>query len=53
MIQLCKGEETAQCICDMFFETPAKIIFAGYADDKTLYTYSSNIENVLEIYKEH
>ena len=31
----------------MFFETPANIIFAGYADDNTIYTYSSNIENVL------
>ena len=39
----------------MFFETPANIDFAGYADDNTLYTYSSNIDNVLEsiIYKEY
>ena len=34
-------------ICDMFFETPANIDFVGYADDHTLYKYSSNIENVL------
>ena len=34
-------------ICDMFFETPADIDFARYADDHTLYKYSSNIENVL------
>ena len=32
----------------MFFETPKNIDFAGYADDNTLYTYSSNIEEVLE-----
>ena len=32
----------------MFFETPANIDFAGYADNNTLYTYSSNIENVLD-----
>ena len=31
-----------------FFETPANIDFAGYADDNTLYTYFSNIENVLD-----
>ena len=36
----------------MFFETPANIDFAGYADDNTPYTYSSNIENV-SIYKKH
>ena len=35
-------------ICDMFFETPKNIDFAGYADDNTPYTYSSNIEEVLE-----
>ena len=35
-------------ICDMFFETPANIDFAGYADDNTPYTYSSNIKNVLD-----
>ena len=34
--------------CDMFFETPANIDFAGYIDDNTPYTYSSNIENVLD-----
>ena len=27
-------------ICDMIFETPANIEFAGYADDNTPYTYS-------------
>ena len=32
----------------MFFETPKNINFAGYADDNTLYTCSSNIEEVLE-----
>ena len=31
-----------------FFETPANIDFAGYADDITPYTYSSNIKNVLD-----
>ena len=35
-------------ICDMFLETPANIDFAGYADDNTPYTYSSNIKNVLD-----
>ena len=34
-------------ICDMFFETPQNICFAGYADDNTPYTYSSKIEEVL------
>ena len=34
----------------MFFETPANIDFAGYADGNTPYTYSSNIENA-PIYK--
>ena len=28
-------------ICDMFFETPESIDFAGYLDDNTPYTYSS------------
>ena len=32
----------------MFFETPAKIGFAGYTDGNTPHTYSSNIENVLD-----
>ena len=32
----------------MFYETPANIDFAGYADDNTPYTYSSNVENVLD-----
>ena len=32
----------------MFFEIPANIDFAGYADDNTPYTYSSDIENVLD-----
>ena len=31
----------------MFFEAPANIVFPGYADDNTPYTYSSNIKNVL------
>ena len=35
-------------IHNMFFETAANIDFAGYADDNTPYTYSSNIENVLD-----
>ena len=35
-------------ICDMFFEMPKNIDFVGYADNNTLYTYSSNIEEVLE-----
>ena len=35
-------------LCEMFFETQANIDFAGYADDKTLYTYSWNIESVLD-----
>ena len=35
-------------ICDMFFETPKNIDFAGYADDNTPYTCSSNIDEVLE-----
>ena len=34
-------------ICDMFFETPKNIDFAGCADDNTRYTYSSKIEHVL------
>ena len=34
-------------ICDMFFKTTAKTDFAGYANDKTPYTYSSKIELVL------
>ena len=32
----------------MFFETQKNIDFAGHADDNTPYTYSSNIEEVLE-----
>ena len=32
----------------MFFETQKNIDFAGYADDNTPYTYSSNIEEVIE-----
>ena len=35
-------------ISDMFLETPKDIDFAGYADDNTPYTCSSNIEKVLE-----
>ena len=35
-------------ICDMFFGTPANIDFTRYADDNTPYTYSSNIEIVLD-----
>ena len=34
-------------ICDMFFETPENINFAGYADGNTPYTYSSKEEHVL------
>ena len=34
-------------ICDMFFKTQANIDFAGYPDDNTPYTYSSDIKNVL------
>ena len=34
-------------ICDMFFEIPENIDFAGYADDNTSYTYSSKTEHVL------
>ena len=34
-------------ICDMFFETPENIDFAGYANDNTPYTYFSKIEHVL------
>ena len=33
----------------MFFETPANIDLAGYADDNTPYTFSSDIKNVLDI----
>ena len=32
----------------MFLETPGNIDIAGYADDNTPYTYSSNIVNVLD-----
>ena len=35
-------------IYDMFFETPKSIDFAGYADDNTPNTCSSNIEEELE-----
>ena len=35
-------------ICDIFFETPKDIDCAGYADDNTSYTCSSNIKEVLE-----
>ena len=34
-------------ICDLFFETPENIDFAGNADDNTPYTYSSKIEQIL------
>ena len=34
-------------ICDMFFETPENIDFAGYVDDNTPYTYFSKIKHVL------
>ena len=30
----------------MFFETPANINFAGYADGNTLYAYSASTENL-------
>ena len=32
----------------MIFETPANTEFAGYTDDNTPYTHSSNIKNVLD-----
>ena len=32
----------------MFFEAPVNIDFAGYADNNTPYTYSSDIKNVLD-----
>ena len=35
-------------ICDIFFETPTNIDFAGYADGNASYIYSSNIKNVLD-----
>ena len=35
-------------ICDIFFESPKNVDFTGYADDNTPYTYSSNLEEVLE-----
>ena len=35
-------------ICDMFFETPKNIDFAGYGDNNTPYQYSSNTEEVLK-----
>ena len=35
-------------ISDMFFEAPKNIDFAGYADNNTLYTCSSNIDEMLE-----
>ena len=35
------------CICDMFFEVPSNIAFAGYAGDHTPYTYSSKMHTVL------
>lgn len=34
-------------ICGMFFEAQSNIAFAGYADDNTPYTYSSNLQTVL------
>ena len=36
------------CICNIFFEMLKNIDFAGYADDNTPYTYSSDIEDELE-----
>ena len=36
-------------ICDMFFEMPKNIDFAGYADDNTPYTCSSSIEVFLPL----
>ena len=33
-------------ICDMFSETPSNIVFAGYADNSTSYTDSSNMQTV-------
>ena len=35
-------------ISDMFFEAPKNIDFAGYADNNTPYTCSSNIDQMLE-----
>ena len=35
-------------ICNMFFEAPTNIDFTGYAVDNAPYTYSSNVENVLD-----
>ena len=35
-------------ICNIFFEMLKNIDFAGYADDNTPYTYSSDIEDELE-----
>ena len=34
-------------ICGMFFEAQSNIAFAGYTDDNTPYTYSSNLQTVL------
>ena len=35
-------------LCEMFFENPANIDFDGYTDENTLYTYSWNMQNVLD-----
>ena len=36
----------------MFFRKPANIDLAGYANDNTPYTYTSNIKNVLDNLRE-
>ena len=42
-------------ICDMFFEMPKNIDFAGYADNNTTYHmfFEYHIDEVLEIFKGH
>ena len=34
-------------ICNLFFETPNNIAFAGYPDDNAPYTYSLNMQTAL------
>ena len=43
------------CDCDMFFEMPKNIDFAGYADNNTTYHmfFEYHIDEVLEIFKGH
>ena len=46
-IYICTYLYVSVCVWHMlFFETPANINLAGYADENTPYTYSPNIENV-------